>query len=240
MLQQPIMLKVTNFDYIASAPRENLLAALPDTKPGGPDGICLFAITTRGSRCKIPKLATKNGSKVEPDVVKRYDASKNKQSFIKDNELIIFDGWNDREVEMTHIVLCLHKNLQFNKLVEHESNRDKGDEKWVIAHQCHMGNENQYCMTVSHLFVATNSVNQKQRVCSTTGQYVCESCGYAPKRANECQCSKLINPPDTVPNCITQPIVAGIIPELQMQIKELESKYKDLESKYNKIKDEKE
>lgn len=230
-----------NYDYIFSASIWHLMAALPLTKLGGPNGTCNIAITTRGSRCKIPRICTVEGEKITESLRKRYNASRDKEVFCYNNNLIIFDEFEDKEVELKHVALCINRKEEFERLLNHERKRLNSKnkmEKWVVAHKCHMGSCDNHCINPDHLFLATNSVNQKQRRCSSTGKYICSACGYAPC-AHNCECAKLNNPAaldGKVPSCIKGIPKAGKVPFLKAKIKRLEITANLLRLKIRKLK----
>jgi len=91
----------------------------------------------------------------------------------------------------------------------------RGVETWVISHRCHQGHLR--CGTPGHLFLATNSINQRQRLCPVASTTVCVNCHNLPV----CVCPGLA--PNAaaadglVPPCIIPAAPAGISP-MQTQL----------------------
>jgi len=86
-------------------------------------------------------------------------------------------------------------------------------ETWVVSHTCHQGHLR--CGNPAHLFLATNSVNQRQRQCPAAGVQPCPNCFHVPV----CTCNQLANRAmanGSTPPCVP-PTVVGISP-LQQQI----------------------
>jgi len=189
----------STLDYIASAPIQCCQAALHGIghQMGGPDGTCILYNAQGGdtSRIKIPKKATTGGRTVPTGGVGG----------------VLFSQYNaNQKSDIIQIVLIVHRRDLFDRLRKWAKREiDAGNqETWVVSHVCHQGHLR--CGNPAHLFLATNSVNQRQRQCPAVGAQPCAQCFSLPA----CTCNLLANRAmangTTLP-CVL-PAVVGVSP----------------------------
>jgi len=192
----------STLDYISSAPVECCQAALYGLghQTGGPDGTCILynAQGADTSRIKIPKKATATGRPVPIGGVAE----------------VLFDEYNiNQKSDIIQVVLFVHRRDLFDRL--HQWAKKEIDpnnaETWVVSHTCHQGHLR--CGNPAHLFLATNSVNQRQRQCPAASSQPCPQCYLVPT----CTCNQLANRAmadgSTLP-CVI-PLAVGISPVQQ-------------------------
>jgi len=194
----------STLDYIASAPIQCCQAALHGVghQLGGPDGTCILynAQGADTSRIKIPKKATTTGRTVPTGGIGG----------------VLFSQYNmNQKSDVIQVVLFVHRRDLFDRLHKWAKKEiDPGNqETWVVSHVCHQGHLR--CGNPAHLFLATNSVNQRQRQCPAAGGQPCAQCFSLPA----CTCNLLVN--RAMANGATLPCVlpaAGGISPIQQQL----------------------
>ena len=194
----------TTLDYISSAPIQCCQAALQGLghQLGGPDGTCILynALGADTSRLKIPKKATTGGHPLAAGGIGG----------------VLFNQYNaNQKSDVIQVVLFVYRRDLFDRLHKWAKKEiDAGNaETWVVSHACHQGHLR--CGNPAHLFLATNSVNQRQRQCPAAGAQPCPRCFQLPV----CTCNQLANRAmangQTLP-CVL-PVVIGVSP-LQQQL----------------------
>ena len=194
----------STLNYIASAPIQCCQAALHGLghQLGGPDGTCILydAQGADTSRMKIPKKATSTGRPLAAGGIGG----------------VLFQQYNtNQKSDIIQVVLYAHRRDLFDRLHKWAKKEiDAGNpETWVVSHACHQGHLR--CGNPAHLFLATNSVNQRQRQCPAAGAQTCPQCFHLPT----CTCNQLANRAManglTIP-CVL-PVVIGVSP-IQQQL----------------------
>jgi len=155
----------STLDYIASAPIQCCQAALQGLghQLGGPDGTCILynAQGADTSRMKIPKKATTGGRPLPTGGIGG----------------VLFSQYNaNQKSDIIQVVLFVHRRDLFDRLRKWAKKEiDPGNpETWVVSHTCHQGHLR--CGNPAHLFLATNSVNQRQRQCPAAGAQTASTC----------------------------------------------------------------
>jgi len=196
--------------YILSAPVECCQAALYGLGQhlGGPDGTCILynAQGNDVSRMKIPKKATRAGRPVPTGGV----------------GAVLFTGYNaNQKSDIIQVVLYVHNRPLFDRLYSWAKREIDANnlETWVVSHSCHQGHLR--CGNPAHLFLATNSINQLQRLCPVSSSQPCAQCNFLPV----CTCQQLpanrAMPNGTTLPCVL-PAIVGISP-LQQQLNQAQT-----------------
>jgi len=217
-----------NLDYIASAPRQCVKAAVDakceelEQRQGtwrGQDGACLFTnprgVQAAGSaldrggwndpgqRFKIFKYARADGTAVPIGVIRA--AASRGNVFPPSEQVVVFQGYNnDKRVTIQQAVLAAYQPALFDRLRRWAHGEMDADVTYMIGHRCQNGNLG--CITSAHLFLVTGSANQSQRNCVAAKLEPCNICGHFPQ-LTECYCTKnIVNkamPDNKVPLCVT-------------------------------------
>jgi len=94
---------------------------------------------------------------------------------------VLFQAYNaNQKSDILQTVLSVHDAQMFTRLKAWADRQldARGLETWVISHRCHQGHLR--CGTPAHLFLATNSINQRQRQCPVSSTAICTNCHELP------------------------------------------------------------